>query len=251
MQKYGQQHGFELPFKKENDQKPGAGYEPWHWMFVGSPDAKEEYQKFIQSTSQGQLSSNSDTKLYSSVSPSGGNGGLIFSSVGVNNSSAQYPEQTLAAIGLNRAYTDKAKVEVQTAEEERTELLAASFKPTMLDQDATPEQLAEEDRIRQEYEKQKAIQIAEVTRHFKKKIDEQQAIVPTVQIQTNRTEVAHQDTGLRPKKPSEPVAVVHSVNQGGKQKVQVSYTEFESAPYYISGYEETSAYTLMETGLDA
>ena len=251
MQKYGQQHGFELPFKKENDQKPGAGYEPWHWLFVGSPDAKEEYQKFIQSTSQGQLSSNSDTKLYSSVSPSGGNGGLISSSVSVKDSSAQYPEQTLAAIGLNRAYTDKAKVEVQTAEEERTELLAASFKPSMLDQDITPEQLAEEDRIRQEYEKQKAIQISEVARHFEKKIQEQQAIVPTVQIQTNRTEVAHQDTGLRPKKPSEPVAVVHSVNQGGKQKVQVSYTEFESAPYYISGYEETSAYSLMETGLDA
>lgn len=39
LQKHGQEFGFELSFPQNNFQK--ISYEPWHWRFVGSPEAEK------------------------------------------------------------------------------------------------------------------------------------------------------------------------------------------------------------------
>jgi zinc D-Ala-D-Ala carboxypeptidase len=37
------QFGFELSFPRNNPR--GVNYEPWHWRFVGTPEAKQVFQK--------------------------------------------------------------------------------------------------------------------------------------------------------------------------------------------------------------
>ena len=38
-----EQFGFELSYPRNNSR--GVNYEPWHWRFVGTPEAKEVFQK--------------------------------------------------------------------------------------------------------------------------------------------------------------------------------------------------------------
>lgn len=41
LQKHASEYGFELSFPKNNSQ--GIGFEPWHWRFVGTAEAKETF----------------------------------------------------------------------------------------------------------------------------------------------------------------------------------------------------------------
>lgn len=40
---YGEEFGFELSFPRDNHQ--GVSYEPWHWRFVGTPQAQEVFSR--------------------------------------------------------------------------------------------------------------------------------------------------------------------------------------------------------------
>ncbi|HUA67861.1 MAG TPA: M15 family metallopeptidase [Candidatus Saccharimonadales bacterium] len=42
LQKNAAQFGFELSFPRNNPR--GVNYEPWHWRFVGTPEAKQVFQ---------------------------------------------------------------------------------------------------------------------------------------------------------------------------------------------------------------
>jgi LAS superfamily LD-carboxypeptidase LdcB len=42
LQKHASQFGFELSFPRDNPH--GVHYEPWHWRFVGAPEAKQVFQ---------------------------------------------------------------------------------------------------------------------------------------------------------------------------------------------------------------
>jgi zinc D-Ala-D-Ala carboxypeptidase len=43
LQQYASQFSFELSFPRNNPR--GVNYEPWHWRFIGTPEAKQIFQK--------------------------------------------------------------------------------------------------------------------------------------------------------------------------------------------------------------
>ena len=43
LQKNAAQFGFELSFPRNNPR--GVNYEPWHWRFIGTPEAKQIFQQ--------------------------------------------------------------------------------------------------------------------------------------------------------------------------------------------------------------
>lgn len=43
LQKNAAQFGFELSYPRDNPR--GVHYEPWHWRFIGTPEAKQVFQK--------------------------------------------------------------------------------------------------------------------------------------------------------------------------------------------------------------
>lgn len=240
LQRNAAQYGFVLSFPK--GRKNGADYEPWHWLYVGTEEAKRQYEMFLQAGRQAAVTPQSSANGSSAM----------MASASITNSAVQNPTPEIVKQDVKPPSTEKAVAQAQPAAEEQLYRLTAALNPTVL----KPETSIEEIEERQEAVAKVKTHIAEQTDQAKQYYDKKSSQIiarnQTIEIRTNEPyDGSVHETGLNSKKPPTSIAQINRKVYKNKMEISVEYSSHESLPKHVTGFEETSEYTQMESALIA